>query len=36
MADLGRPGTWLHRGDQLIYDSAWVRLVTADVIGRAL
>ncbi len=32
MADLGRPGTWLHRGDQLIYDSAWVRLVTADVV----
>lgn len=32
MADLERPGTWLNRGDRLIYDSAWIRLVTADVV----
>ena len=28
----GRPGRWLDRGDTVIYDSAWVRLVTADVV----
>ncbi len=26
-----RPGTWVARGDTVIYDSNWVRLVTADV-----
>ena len=26
------PGTWLDRGDTVIYDSAWVRLVTTDVV----
>jgi 8-oxo-dGTP pyrophosphatase MutT (NUDIX family) len=29
----GRPaGQWLDRGDTVIYDSAWVRLVTTDVV----
>jgi 8-oxo-dGTP pyrophosphatase MutT (NUDIX family) len=26
------PGQWLDRGDTVIYDSAWVRLVTTDVV----
>ena len=26
------PGTWLNRGERVIYDSAWVRLVIADVL----
>src|SRR5262249_27553609 len=26
------PGTWLNRGEELIYDSPWVRLVIADVL----
>ena len=26
------PGTWLNRGERVIYDSAWVRLVIADVV----
>jgi 8-oxo-dGTP pyrophosphatase MutT (NUDIX family) len=26
------PGTWLNRGEQTIYDSAWVRLTIADVL----
>lgn len=26
------PGTWLDRGDTIIYDSEWVRLVTTDVV----
>jgi 8-oxo-dGTP pyrophosphatase MutT (NUDIX family) len=26
------PGEWLDRGDTVIYDSAWVRLVTTDVV----
>ena len=26
-----RPGTWIDRGDTVIYDSEWVRLVTTDV-----
>jgi 8-oxo-dGTP pyrophosphatase MutT (NUDIX family) len=25
-------GTWVHRGEQIIYDSPWVRLVIADVL----
>ena len=25
-------GTWVHHGDTVIYDSPWVRLVTADVV----
>ena len=29
--DLPR-GTWLNRGERVIYDSAWVRLVIADVV----
>ncbi len=33
MADPAPPeGTWLHRGEQVLYDSAWVRLVLADVV----
>lgn len=31
MADLPR-GTWLDRGDTVIYDSDWVQLVTTDVV----
>jgi 8-oxo-dGTP pyrophosphatase MutT (NUDIX family) len=27
-----RPGQWLDRGDTVIYDSAWVQLVTTDVV----
>ncbi len=26
------PGTWINRGEQVIYDSAWVQLVVADVL----
>lgn len=26
------PGTWIDRGDTVIYDSDWVRLVTTDVV----
>jgi 8-oxo-dGTP pyrophosphatase MutT (NUDIX family) len=26
------PGTWVNRGERVIYDSAWVRLVIADVL----
>jgi 8-oxo-dGTP pyrophosphatase MutT (NUDIX family) len=27
-----RPGTWINRGDRVLYDSDWVRLVLADVV----
>jgi 8-oxo-dGTP pyrophosphatase MutT (NUDIX family) len=26
------PGTWLNRGERVLYDSAWVKLVIADVL----
>ena len=26
------PGTWLNRGERVLYDSAWVKLVVADVV----
>ncbi len=26
------PGTWLHRGERVLYDSDWVRLAIADVL----
>lgn len=31
-ADAPRDGTWIDRGDSVIYDSDWVRLVTTDVV----
>lgn len=30
--DAAAEGTWLHRGETTIYDSAWVRLALADVV----
>lgn len=32
MTALGADGRWEHHGDTVIYDSEWVRLVTADVV----
>lgn len=29
---IDRPATWVNRGDRIIYDSDWVRLVTSDVV----
>jgi 8-oxo-dGTP pyrophosphatase MutT (NUDIX family) len=31
-SDDSQVGRWLHRGEQTIYDSAWVRLALADVV----